>query len=294
MNAHKIVAALGGRWHGNYGIARCPAHDDRDPSLSIRDTDGGKVLVRCHAGCEQAAILDALRSKGLWRHGRGPSTPRRARRQKERPREAEAAALRALVLTIWRASKPIAATVAEDYLRSRGITATLPPSLRFHPALKHTPTGMIFPAMVAGVQAPDRRVTAIHRTYLLPDGRGKAQVSNPKMMLGAVSGGAVRLAAAGAELGICEGIETGLSFQEATGIPTWCALSTSGLRKVILPPLPLAATVCIAVDLDESGAGEAAAMAAAHRLSREGRSVKIARPIEGNDFNDAIRARSAP
>lgn len=40
-------------------IARCPAHDDRDPSLSIRDA-GDKVLVRCHAGCSAESIVGAL------------------------------------------------------------------------------------------------------------------------------------------------------------------------------------------------------------------------------------------
>jgi putative DNA primase/helicase len=34
-------------------MARCPAHNDPDPSLSIRDGDNGKLLVRCHAGCDQ-------------------------------------------------------------------------------------------------------------------------------------------------------------------------------------------------------------------------------------------------
>jgi putative DNA primase/helicase len=43
-----------------------PAHDDHKPSLSIRDADGGKVLVRCHAGCEQEQVIAALRSRGLW------------------------------------------------------------------------------------------------------------------------------------------------------------------------------------------------------------------------------------
>ena len=47
-------------------MARCPAHDDRKPSLSIRDADDGKVLVRCHAGCDQARVIAALRSRGLW------------------------------------------------------------------------------------------------------------------------------------------------------------------------------------------------------------------------------------
>ena len=44
-------------------MARCPAHDDRKPSLSIRDADDGKVLVRCHAGCDQARVkLEAARN----------------------------------------------------------------------------------------------------------------------------------------------------------------------------------------------------------------------------------------
>lgn len=38
--------------------ARCPAHDDRAPSLSIAESDG-KVLVRCMAGCDTQAVLDA-------------------------------------------------------------------------------------------------------------------------------------------------------------------------------------------------------------------------------------------
>jgi hypothetical protein len=42
------------------------AHDDQPPSLSIADGADGKILVRCHAGCSQAAIIEALRAKGLW------------------------------------------------------------------------------------------------------------------------------------------------------------------------------------------------------------------------------------
>jgi putative DNA primase/helicase len=46
-------------------MAKCPAHDDRNPSLSIREVDG-KVLVRCHAGCPQSAVIAALKDLGLW------------------------------------------------------------------------------------------------------------------------------------------------------------------------------------------------------------------------------------
>lgn len=112
-----------------------------------------------------------------------------------------------------------------------------------------------------------------------------------KMMLGACAGGAVRLAAVGDELAVGEGIETCLSFMQATGIPTWAALSTSGVRAIVLPPLPLAATVYLVVDADR--AGEAAATAAGLRLAGEGRRVKLARPVAGKDVNDALRAAQA-
>ena len=46
--------------------ACCPAHDDATPSLSITDGDDGKVLVHCHAGCDQTAVVAALKSDGLW------------------------------------------------------------------------------------------------------------------------------------------------------------------------------------------------------------------------------------
>jgi putative DNA primase/helicase len=40
--------------------ARCPAHDDRVASLSVSEGRDGKVLVKCFAGCEVAAVLEAL------------------------------------------------------------------------------------------------------------------------------------------------------------------------------------------------------------------------------------------
>jgi putative DNA primase/helicase len=46
-------------------MAKCPAHDDRTPSLSITDTDG-RVLVHCYAGCGQNDVIAALTALGLW------------------------------------------------------------------------------------------------------------------------------------------------------------------------------------------------------------------------------------
>ena len=44
-----------GRWS-----CRCPAHDDKGPSLSIRELDDGRVLLHCFAGCEANSVLDAV------------------------------------------------------------------------------------------------------------------------------------------------------------------------------------------------------------------------------------------
>ncbi len=66
MTAVEIARALGGaRRHGAEWDARCPAHDDASPSLSLRDGDGGKILFRCHAGCSQQQVFDALCARGL-------------------------------------------------------------------------------------------------------------------------------------------------------------------------------------------------------------------------------------
>ena len=65
MTARSLTKALRGQWHGSYGTARCPAHDDRRPSLSVSDGLDGRVLVHCHAGCDQGAVWDALKSRGL-------------------------------------------------------------------------------------------------------------------------------------------------------------------------------------------------------------------------------------
>jgi len=44
-----------GRW-----VCRCPAHDDRGPSLSVRELDDGRVLLHCFAGCDVQSVLDAI------------------------------------------------------------------------------------------------------------------------------------------------------------------------------------------------------------------------------------------
>jgi putative DNA primase/helicase len=289
MNAEIIAKALGGRKAGGGWTARCPAHKDDTPSLSITEKNG-KVLARCFAGCDQRDVIAALRDRGLW-EVTGKIAGRFARKQQRRvPDEPDPDVLKRTeaALTIWRASQAVDGTPAETYLRSRGLELAAPPTLRFHPGLKH-PSGGVWPAMVALVtQGETGSPIAIHRTFLARGGQGKAPVDPTKMMLGPCRGGVVRLAEPGDVLMVGEGIETCLAAMQATGNPAWAALSTSGLRSLDLPRD--ARDVIVLADGDE--AGEAAARDCALRWKRQGRRVRIAHPPRGSDFNDMLMDRA--
>ena len=63
--AREITRALKGRWLGSHGMVRCPAHDDRTPSLSISDGKDGRLLTNCFGGCDPGAVWDAFKRQGL-------------------------------------------------------------------------------------------------------------------------------------------------------------------------------------------------------------------------------------
>jgi len=69
---HGVRSTGPGRW-----IARCPAHEDRSPSLSVRETDG-RTLIHCFGGCSAGDVLAAvgLRMTDLFERplaGSGPA-----------------------------------------------------------------------------------------------------------------------------------------------------------------------------------------------------------------------------
>ena len=287
MNPRGIVAALGGRSFGSYGLALCPAHEDRRPSLSVTER-AGKVLVKCHAGCPQQVTIAALQERRLWHGGSSDAISPPPRGHHITPEAALDERGIEHARRLWASSLPAAGTPVAEYLRGRAIDALLPPTIRFHPRLWHRPSGSHFPAMIAAVTvAPSCRISGIHRTWLAHDDEGwrKASIESNKMMLGPCCGGAVQLGQAGKILMVGEGIETCLSAMQATTLPAWAALSTSGLRSLILPNL----TTDLIILADGDDAGEAAAHDCGARWKREGRCVRIARPPHGTDFNDLLK-----
>jgi hypothetical protein len=160
-----------------------------------------------------------------------------------------------------------------------------------HGMMFHRESGEQRPGMVALVEHNEHGPTGVHITYLTIDGSMKATIEPTKRSLGPVGGGAVRLAPPGELLMVAEGIETGLAAMQACKLPVWAALSTSGLKALVLPPL--VRTVIILADHDASGTGERAARRAARRWLAEGRRVRLAMPPEpGSDFNDVLVGRS--
>ena len=287
-DAREITEALGGRWHGGYGVCRCPAHDDRRPSLSLSDGHDGRLLVHCHAGCDFRNVRDALRGLGLI-EGSGrtyrPDPAETARRRAEEQARVEKRVRQAKAT--WVETEPITGTVADAYLRNRSIVSPLPPTLRFHPSCWHQ-TARRLPALVAAVELGEE-IVAVHRTYLEEPGR-KADVDPVKAMLGAVAGGAVRLSGGSGPLVVAEGIETALSILDRlAGAPArvWAALSTSGVAGLELPQP--AGELVVAPDPDASG--WKAAEALADRAYRSGWRVQMfPPPAAGQDWNDVAGA----
>ena len=115
IDPRDLTHRLKGRWHGKEGTARCPAHDDHSPSLSIGVGADGKTLVHCHAGCSQAQVIDALRAMGLW--DSAATNPRDSNGKDEQRNANGEHAIR-----IWKECVPTAGTPIETYLASRGIT----------------------------------------------------------------------------------------------------------------------------------------------------------------------------
>ena len=285
MTAQNLSQQLGGRWYGRYGTAPCPicqTERRKDQNALPFSDNENRLLVHCKkSGCDFHDIVAAAGFvHGTWK---APNPVAAAQRKAQARKEVNRRSLQARKL--WSETWPIAGTVAEQYLRQRAITCELPDTLRYHPECWH-PSAKRIPAMLAVVEgAAD---FALHRTYLMPDGSGKAKVDPPKAMSGQVSGGAVRLAKASGPLVVAEGVETALSL--CCGIlngpaAVWAALSTAGLVSLNLPPK--ADKLVIAADNDK--AGHSAAYALATKASRIGWEVTLSPPESDADWNIVLR-----
>ena len=140
-------------------------------------------------------------------------------------------------------ARPLAGTVAEAYLRNRGISAARRlTALRFHPTCfyraHNAAPGEAMPALIAAVTDLEGRITGVQRTWLCPSGHGKAPIATPRRSLGQVLGHGVRFGIAAEVLVAGEEIETVLSLKSVMpALPMVATLSAANLAALLFPRL---------------------------------------------------------
>ncbi len=153
--------------------------------------------------------------------------------------------------------QPICGTLAETYLRHRGIiNLGNVPALRFHPRCFHRAHDEApleeWPALLAAVTDLDGAITGVHRTWLARDGSDKAPLATPRRAIGDLLGHGVRFGKPADVLAVGEGIETILSLRcVMPAMSMVAALLTAHLAALIPPDSPR--WLYIAADNDAAG-----------------------------------------
>jgi putative DNA primase/helicase len=266
---------------GRLLVSRCPFHGEKTPSFMVYHDH-----FHCFGCGERGDVVDWLMAtrrmtfKEAVRHLSGPVQTRATPIAPLPPTGPDTTVC---ALRIWAEATDPRGTPVERYLKSRLVSLPEAPVIRFHPRCPRT--GGPLPAMVALMANPETgQPCGIHRTFLAPDGAGKAQVESPKMMLG--KAGVIRLAEpTGEGLGLAEGIETALTAMQVIGWgPVWAAASSGGMWG--FPVLPGHALTIFA---DSDPPGLKAARECAARWAAAGQEALIHIPPAGEDWNDAMR-----
>lgn len=282
MNAETVVRALGGRWHGDRGLASCPVaghgrgRGDRNPSLSISIGTSQPIVVHCHAGCSQDEVLGALTQRGLWSGCKpSPST----RRVFATGPDARVEVARRM----WRHSRPLNGTPADLYLSNRGLHGESPElryiDLRNRGATPATADG----AMIVALRNGSGELGAVQLTYITNKGT-KAVATPVRQTYGAMRDCAAQLSRPDIVLGLAEGVETAISASNLHHVPVW---AVCGARLKDAPIPQSVREIVLFADHDEPG--QSAATRARKVFSARGFKVSICIPdMIGSDWNDVI------
>jgi hypothetical protein len=192
---------------------------------------------------------------------------------------------------LFASAKPIRGTVAETYLRNRGIVDTGNiTALRFHAqcwyrAHEGAPRES-WPALVAAVTDLNGRIAGVQRTWLARDGSGKAPLATPRRAMGQLGGNGVRFGTATDLTVAGEGMETMLALRQVLpAMPMVAALSATHVAMLILYP----GLRRLYVAHDNDRAGHRAADKLAARARTDGVDVLLLTP-SSDDFNTDLNA----
>ncbi|MBI5112888.1 MAG: toprim domain-containing protein [Rhodovulum sp.] len=341
-SAETVLAKLGITARPNRaGLISCcdPVTGERNPSLAIW-IKGGTITFKRYGSPHQGDVFNLVAYLNNWTHlPRGgfleaarwledllglrhlsaderredlaKARARAARQREDQAAAAEKAARRAKGL--WLSALPIPGTPVETYLRTRGIDLAalprLPRILRCLPNAKHRGDDgreTWWPAMIAGCTDGTGEIRAVHRTWLRPDGAGKAPVAPVKKVWPGFAGLVIPVWKGDGDLSVRDACATGLlqilvitegiedALTAALAAPehrVWAAISLSNIRNIRLPDCIEAVAIHRQNDWDKRSAVEEfeAGVAA---LEAQGRPVVPFAASTGKDINDTLRGAS--
>jgi len=300
---HRISDVIGTKTKlkraGREMVGLCFVHQEKTGSLSVNDDLGVYLCRGCGTtgdlfsaymeihGCDFGTALRELGSGILPSVDPSRRIKAIARDEAERDQRTDTAA------DVWKASTALSGTIGETYLNTRGIRS-------WHHTIRFArtwtwcdhetgETSADFPAVIGYVTDGAGEFTGIQRIFLRPDGTGKAAMKRPKLSLGRVRGGALRLGPPAPEILICEGPEDGLSLaQELPGSSVWVSLGTSNMAAIRYPEIVSKIVICAQND----AAAERATIAAATSLMEQGYLVDVRCPDPRfKDWNDQMMGR---
>lgn len=294
---------------GNVWCGPCPFHAEKTPSFGVYDDHYHCFGCGAHGDhitwlttARRLSFHDAIRHLG-GTLGRDPDHPRS---MGPPPDKAPPLDTVRIARRIWEAGRDPAGTLAETYLASRRLR--LPEdcsSLRFldqcQRGRRDLEGGPYYaPALLAELTDPvTNEFCGVHRTFLLPDGSGKAPpitVGDVVLPSKAVVGnwGVIRLCddtMVGHALSIGEGLENSLTVQQYAHWTTiWAAGCAHNIRNFPL----LFGIEALSIFVDGDLAGRTAAAACAKRWAGDGREVILHSPPPRHDWNSILIAKGGP
>lgn len=275
MTINELILKLNGvkKRHQNAFMARCPAHDDRSLSLSIKQ-ENGKILLKCFSGCNLSEILDALglQASDLFTDSlnRAISNPESVCVRSEPSTEqiARWASKANMAAKLWNAAKPISHSQEHPYLLKKQVE---PYGLRVLPVWRtgyFNHAGKFIPVTVNDAllvpvfnqHSALRSLQAIFPNKIEAMGRDKDFLAGSELKRCFYW-----VAARTPDVCLAEGYSTAYSVHKITGLRCYIAFSAGNLLHVaeIIRRNKPDAKITICGDRDINGVGERAAKAAA-------------------------------
>ena len=299
LDLHTIARATGGRVVGRQVLAPGPGHSPGDASLSIRLSHQSPTgfIVFSHSGDDFRISRDYVAERlgfgsDAWRRREKSrqfgDTRQRSSNDRFTADHADHAARIARARTLWDESYDAHRTLAELYLKNRGLD--LPEGtdvLRFNPKTpwQENDGSLVYTACMITVlrSIATDKIQCVQRTRLSENG---AKIG--RKMTGPSSGAAIKIDpddAVTMGLAISEGLESGLAARQLRFRPCW-ALGSAGAIAAF-PPLAGIESLSILAERDK--ANRKATEVCATRWHVTGHEVIVVEPASGSDILDALR-----